>query len=268
MKKLLLAKKWNGEDPTGWYMSEKLDGVRAFWDAKKRKLFSRNGNEFDAPDWFTKQFPSHDCDGELWAGRGNFQIAVGIARSKASADWERLEYIVFDDCGAGTFEERYGRIQKIGSPPSSSGIFQTSGDVFQSLYISYLEHQYCSGHEHLQFDLALIESLGGEGVMLRKAKSKYVRGRSNSLLKVKTFGDAEAVVVDHIEGEGKHAGTLGAIVCELPDGVRFKIGSGFTDNQRSSGEPKIGSTITFKFQGSTNRGVPRFASFLRSRQLV
>jgi predicted DNA-binding WGR domain protein len=50
---VLLAFSWKPEevDPTGWWISEKLDGVRAFWDSKRGKFFSRNGNEFVAPSW-------------------------------------------------------------------------------------------------------------------------------------------------------------------------------------------------------------------------
>ena len=250
MKKLLLAKKWDGQDPTGWWMSEKLDGVRAFWDSKKRKLFSRNGNEFDAPDWFTAGFPEHDCDGELYAGRGCFQIAMGIARSKASPAWKKLAFVVFDDCGAGAFEERYERFCKIK----------------RTEYIYVLGHRKCNSEEDLLKTLKIIEDNSGEGLMLRKPKSKYVRSRSSSLLKVKTFSDSEALVIDHIRSEMENH--LRAIVCQLPNGITFRIGSGFTDCQRAAFEPAIGSTITFKHQDYTDAGVPRFATFLRVRELL
>jgi DNA ligase-1 len=60
-------------DPTGWYLSEKLDGVRAWWDSKERALYARSGNRIWTPDFFTAGLPSDlDLDGELWAGRGQF----------------------------------------------------------------------------------------------------------------------------------------------------------------------------------------------------
>ena len=50
--KLLLAHPWdNDTDLTGWWMSEKLDGVRAWWDG--RRFLSRQGNVYHAPAWFT-----------------------------------------------------------------------------------------------------------------------------------------------------------------------------------------------------------------------
>lgn len=42
---ILLAHKWEPDhDPTGWWMSEKLDGVRAYWDGEA--FVSRRGNQF------------------------------------------------------------------------------------------------------------------------------------------------------------------------------------------------------------------------------
>ena len=48
-------------------MSEKLDGVRAFWDGKD--FYSRNGNRFHAPAYFKEGLPNHALDGELWGGK-------------------------------------------------------------------------------------------------------------------------------------------------------------------------------------------------------
>ena len=70
---LLLTKYRPGMDIAGWYMSEKLDGVRAYWNG--RELLSRTGNRFAAPHWFTAGFPSFELDGELWIGRGRFSMA-------------------------------------------------------------------------------------------------------------------------------------------------------------------------------------------------
>lgn len=86
----------------------------------------------------------------------------------------------------------------------------------------------------------------GEGVMLKDPKSDYQRKRSWSLLKVKRFEDAEATVYDHQKGTGRCTGLCGAILVREKDGTEFKIGSGFSDEQRKN-PPKIGSVVTFKF---------------------
>jgi DNA ligase-1 len=98
--------------------------------------------------------------------------------------------------------------------------------------------------------------------MLREPGSSYVAGRSATLLKVKSFHDADARVIGHQPGNGRHQGRLGALLVELANGTRFAVGTGFTDRQREQ-PPVIGATITFRYQELTDGGVPRFPSFVR-----
>ena len=128
-----------------------------------------------------------------------------------------------------------------------------------------LKQEICQGKEHLFQRLAEIESKGGEGIMLRRPQSLYTVGRTHDLLKVKTFDDMEAIVVGHVPGKGKHEGRLGSLLVELPKGIRFAIGTGFSDKEREN-PPPVGSEITFKYQGFHKSGIPRFASFLRIRE--
>jgi DNA ligase-1 len=250
--KLLLAESWDNErDLSGWYMSEKLDGVRAWWDGTQ--FLSRQGNRFHAPDWFTKGFPNTPLDGELWIDRKAFQQTVSIVRRQDGSDhWKKVLYIVFDAPAAGgTFEERLKAIRE-------GGLEQTSSQM-RVLYQSI-----CEGTDSLRTELARIEALGGEGLMLRQPDSKYEFGRSSTLLKVKTFHDADAVVVGQQPGKGRHKGRLGALLLTLANGTQFSVGTGFSDAQRER-PPGIGSTITFRFQELTDGGVPRFPSFVRER---
>jgi DNA ligase-1 len=66
---MLLAEKYTDDiDPTGWWLSEKLDGVRAWWS--KGQLVTRNGTILRPPLWYTNTLPSHIVlDGELWQTR-------------------------------------------------------------------------------------------------------------------------------------------------------------------------------------------------------
>jgi len=249
---VLLAHKWETEhDPKGWWMSEKLDGIRAYWDGES--FISRLGNKFHAPDWFIADLPADTLDGELWVGRKLFQRTTSIVRSGAQSDeWKKVAYVVFDAPNAkGGFEERLAHAQKVlkkaGAP-----------------HARWLEHVECDGIDHLRQELARIESLGGEGLMLRRPKSKYEVGRSNSLLKVKTFHDAEAKVIGHAPGTGKHKGRLGALIVQLADGTKFNVGTGFSDSERED-PPDIGGVITFRYQELSNDGVPRFPSYVGER---
>ena len=249
---LLLAHSWeNDVDLTGWWMSEKLDGVRAYWDGTR--FASRQGNEFHAPDWFVKGFPSTPLDGELWIDRKAFQRTVSVVRRQDKSDhWKQIRYVVFDAPALKEpFEER---VRFVAETVSTLG----------SEYVQAHEHLLCKGLEHLREELQRIESLGGEGLMLRQPGSPYEAGRSTSLLKVKTFHDADAVVIDHVAGKGRHKGRLGALVVQLPDGTTFSVGTGFSDKQREA-PPAAGSTITFRYQELSDGGVPRFPSFVRVR---
>ena len=249
---VLLAHKWETDhDPTGWWMSEKLDGIRAYWDGEG--FISRLGNKFYAPDWFVADLPADTLDGELWVGRKQFQRTTSIVRSGAQSDeWKQVTYVVFDAPEAkGGFEDRIAHIAKVmkrAEPPHARA----------------LDHIVCEGMDHLREELVRVEALGGEGLMLRQPKSKYAVGRSNTLLKVKTFHDAEATVIGHAPGTGKHKGRLGALVVTLADGVRFNVGTGFSDAEREA-PPAIGAVITFRYQELSNDGVPRFPSYVGER---
>lgn len=247
---LLLANSWeNDTDLTGWWMSEKLDGVRAWWDGKQ--FLSRLGNVYHAPDWFVAGLPAVPLDGELWLDRKAFQRTVSIVRRQDKSDhWRQIKYVLFDAPGVrGPFEERQKALAEI---------IRQHGPQ----YATVLQQARCTGIEALKVELARVESLGGEGLMLRQPGSQYEAGRSTTLLKVKTFHDAEGRVVEHLPGKGRHAGRLGAVVVELSNGLTFSVGTGFSDAQRQY-PPAIGSTITYRYQEMTDRGVPRFPSFVR-----
>lgn len=100
--------------------------------------------------------------------------------------------------------------------------------------------------------------------MLHKADAGYVTGRSDVLLKVKLWHDAEAVVTGHVAGSGKYAGQLGALRVRTAGGREFSLGSGFSDDQRRA-PPPVGSTVTYRYREITANGLPRFARFWRVR---
>ena len=250
---LLLAETWDGAlDPQDWWLSEKLDGVRAFWNGKI--FLSRQGNRFFAPAWFTAGLPPVPLDGELWLGRRLFQKTVSIVRRQDEPEqWRDVRFLVFDtpDIHA-AFEIRQSYLQELMlrfRPASAAAHPQVR----------------CRNVSHLRDELARIVTLGGEGLMLRQTCSPYEPRRSSTLLKVKTFHEAEAHVVGHQPGAGRHKGRLGALLVELPNGIYFAVGSGLTDAQRDNPPPR-GSTITFKFQELSDGGVPRFPTFVGVRR--
>ena len=248
---LLLAHSWDPSvDPSGWWMSEKLDGVRAFWNGEH--FVSRLGNRFFAPEWFVEKLPKTPLDGELFGGRKRFQKTVGIVKRFDGGElWKELRFVVFDaPAHEGPFEARIDHCREVCS---------RAGE-----YASWHEHVVCRDVDHLREELARVEALGGEGLMMRRPQSRYEAGRSSSLLKVKTFFDAEAIVVGHEPGAGKHLGRLGALVLELENGTRFNVGSGFSDAERES-PPPLGALVTFRYQELSDAGVPRFPTYVGVR---
>ena len=217
---LLLAESWDcATDPAGWWLSEKLDGVRAYWDGKQ--FLSRQGNLFHAPDWFVAGLPDVPLDGELWLGRKQFQRTVSIVRRQDKSDhWKEIHYVVFD---APRLEKAFEKRLEF--------VHECVGGA-RLEHVSAHPHELCKGLDHLRAELARLEGLGGEGLMMRRAGSRYESGRSATLLKVKTFHDAEARVLKHLDGAGKHKGRLGALLVELPDGTTFSVGTGFSDAER------------------------------------
>ena len=252
---ILLAHPWdNVADLTGWWMSEKLDGVRAYWNGEQ--FISRQGNQFYAPAWFVAKLPATPLDGELWAGRKKFQRAVSIARRQdAGQEWRELTYVVFDaPSHGGTFEERLEHVKQHlerEAPP----------------HARWHVHERCNGVPHLREELARVEALGGEGLMMRQPGSKYEVGRSWTLRKVKTFHDAEARVIAHVRGTGKHQGRLGSLQCQMADGTVFNVGTGLSDAERNH-PPPVGAIITYRYQELSNDGVPRFPSYVGVRDDV
>lgn len=249
---LLLAQTWQNDiNLDGWWMSEKLDGCRAWWDGQR--FLSRQGKEFLAPEWFTENLPREPLDGELWVARRAFQRTVSIVRRRDRGDaWREVRYVVFDMPRLqAPFEERLKAL---------ADCLAAHRPKFAVLH----SHERCRGTEHLREELTRITALGGEGLMLRQPGSLYESGRSATLLKVKLFHDAEARVVDYVAGAGRHKGRLGALVVETADGRSFSIGTGFSDHEREN-PPPIGSIVTYRYQELSDRGIPRFPSFVRVR---
>ena len=241
-----------------YWVSEKYDGVRGYWDGQA--LRTRGGERVAAPTWFTAGWPKEPMDGELWAGHGQFARAVSTVRQQTPNDaaWRTLRFMVFDlPAHGGTFTERI---------PALNGLVSR----IDQLWVQAVPQSKVASPQALRSLLDKTVKNGGEGLMLHRGASLYKGLRSDDLLKLKTHEDSEAQVVAHLPGQGKHAGSLGALLVEIPaaDGKpaqRFKLGTGFSDVQRQN-PPAIGARVTYRFRGLNDSGIPRFASFMRVRE--
>ena len=250
---LLLANVYRPGMPLAdYWVSEKYDGVRGYWDG--HSLRTRGGETVVAPAWFTAGWPTTPMDGELWAGRGRFAHAQSTTRQQQpdEAAWRQMRFMVFDlPAHGGVFDERLRALKALVAS-------------IQQDWVQAVPQQRVATDAALQALLQRTVRAGGEGLMLHRGASLYRSGRSDDLIKLKTHDDAEALVVGHLPGKGKHAGRLGALLVEMPTGQRFKLGAGLTDADRAD-PPPIGSWVTYRFRGTHDGGLPRFASFVRVR---
>lgn len=241
-------------DPAGYLVSEKFDGVRAIWDG--RVLRFRSGAAISAPAWFTERLPAVALDGELWLGRGRFEALSAVVRRQQpiDAEWRQLQYRVFDAPQVpGGFAQRAAAIQVLARRSNGSALVAVAQEPIADRIA-------------LQARLKAVVDAGGEGLVLHRADAVYRPGRSADVLKLKPLHDAEAEVIAHLPGRGRHAGRLGALRVRTPEGIEFSIGTGFSDAQRAE-PPPIGTTVTYTYRGRTAGEVPRFASFLRVREV-
>jgi DNA ligase-1 len=239
-------------DIANYWVGEKFDGVRGYWDGTR--MMSRQGNIIQTPLWFVDALPKTELDGELWLGRGQFDKLSGIIRRHRvnEDDWHLIKYLIFDlPASEQIFDLRIEQIKSIVKQVNRS-------------YIQSVEQFKLADHQALLETLDRIVKNKGEGLMLHRGASHYRNSRSDDLLKLKQSYDAEATVIEHTAGKGKYTGLLGSLLVETNDQRRFKIGTGFSDLERAN-PPPIGSVITYRYFGLTQKGIPRFASFLRIR---
>ena len=233
-----------------YWVSEKLDGVRGYWDGQH--LFTRGGHQINVPRFFTQDWPNSVMEGELWIERRAFEQVASVVQKQQAKDteWQGVKFMVFDlPEHSGTFTERINQMRSLVVNANSP-------------HLQMIEQYRLTDNAQLTAWLEQAIAVGGEGLMLHKGSARYQAGRTANIMKLKPLFDDEAKVIAHIPGKGKYANQLGAIKVKTPQGVTFKIGSGFSDLERKN-PPPIGSVVTYRYSGKTVKGVPRFASFLR-----
>lgn len=215
------------EDFSGVTMSEKLDGVQGIWDGQT--LRTRTGNMISAPDWWTSELPPVYLVGELWTGRGQFDLARSIVCRKTPGDeWQSVRFMVFSAT--------------------------TGPDLGQ--YAEYVPQIPATGHGDVARFLAPILAGGGEGVVLRFP--------DGSTAKVKPHRDDDGEVIGFTPGTGRNKYTFGAITVRLRNGVTVNVNVGGNTEIRND-PPAIGAIIQFRHDGYFPSGKPRNPRYIGTR---
>lgn len=161
---------WTGQDVSGWWLSEKMDGFRCIWTGSEFR--SREGRTFKAPAWFLAGMPSTPLDGELWAGRGRLADVHRAVHGK-SQDWSGITFHPFDiPVQSIKIEDAIGRLACLNLPAHVQPVAQRKVESTEAAIAAMRE----------------IVAGGGEGAMVRRpgsghnAMSSY---RSGSLVKLK-----------------------------------------------------------------------------------
>ena len=240
------------ESITGWSMSEKLDGIRGYWDGQR--LLSKEGTPIHAPSWFTAHFPPFELDGELWAGRGHFETVLSTVLDETpSLGWRTISYNIFEvPHTPGDFPTRLARAQK--------WFREHEAD-----HVQIIPQITCTGHEHVQHFLKKIAKDAGEGVIIKDPAIPYRDGSEQRVLKIKHIDYMDGTVIGHTPGKGKYTGLMGSLTLKLKNGMVFNLGTGFSMNERHDA-PRIGAIVTFKHYGFSKSGKPRFASFVKLKK--
>jgi DNA ligase-1 len=252
-----LANSWNRNkhQTSGWFMSEKLDGVRVIWDGKN--FYTRGGNLVNCPPWFSAGLPNVFIDGEMWAGRGRFNFGSGVCRKKewVFEDWNQMEFKAFDlPKHGGTFKDRIEALDEI---------YEKDGDGCWDV----VDHHGVHCNKDIDEMLNYVVSEGGEGLILRDPDAYYGGKRRDTILKVKKTYRQEYRVTGYIDGKGRLDGMLGALEVETEDGTKFGVGAGLSDDLRCNPEMDfpVGCLVTVEYFEKGESGVPRFPVFIERR---
>lgn len=149
-----------------WYVSEKFDGYRCYWDGKN--MIARSGRIMNCPLWLSDHLPKGlPMDGELFAGYGTRTKLAGMTRNPENPWWRRVRLMVFDLPNKRPFHERVQALRKLK----------------KSFVCSIVKYSIVHSGKHVQNMFRDVVARGGEGLVLRDSTSLYIHGRSNKFLK-------------------------------------------------------------------------------------
>lgn len=291
----MMAHVYSDQDVTGWYMSRKYKGWRAIWNGGVLQTLGRySGPKVIMPPYFWRLPTGIPLDGELWheSDDESFVKSVCGQKAKNSANdsrWSKIKFIVCTYKPYSAYGVDLEAVTKLGYSIEfykNKTWLERNLQLENTLINPQFQKEFSNirlanqtkikNIQHFRDYQDRAKEIGWEGLMVVRPDSVYINDRSHSLLKVKPFYDAEAVVIGYTAGEGKHSGRIGALICRLVwdskilgfkggkeeminQEVTFKVGGGMTDIEREN-PPKLASTIRFTFLSIGSNGAPQSAN--------
>lgn len=224
-------------------ITTKIDGGRiiALKENGQVSFYTRAGQKYeglvDLEDEMSRLMPDNTClDGEITLlDRGNlsskeaYKQTMKIVRQTTNPEKHGIKMLVFDYMNVSEFKNQYCKYDYSTRRAGVELLFcQSDFKYFELLPLLYVGDDTSKITELLEEQVAM----GEEGIMINIYDAPYEFKRTNSLLKVKKMQTMDLEIVGFEEGEGRLAGTLGAILVRYKDGNIVKVGSGFSDSLR------------------------------------
>ena len=265
-----LAAKWNEKTlddlPNRVRVEPKLDGIRmvAKVSGGNVTMLSRAGKSItNFQDTVGKELatlPDGVYDGEVMDD--DFIALMRQVHRKDNVNVTKSYFMVFDVVSLSEWENTEGIM-----PLSQRRLVLEEilgGKEFE--FLRLVEHQEIDANiNSIMAYHKLCVDRGFEGAMLKNPDMPYCFGRSDAVVKVKTFHDADVKVIGFKEGRESNAGSLGAIIVDF-EGHEVDVGSGFSKEQRTeiwaAKEKFLGMTAEVRYQEITPKGSLRFPTFV------
>lgn len=235
----------------------KLDGVRAIYNVKEKRLQSRKGIFFHHLEHILEELKkvNINLDGELYTDKLTFQELVGLVKKEKldnndTKKMEKIDFIVYDIVDTTKdFKDRNLILQKLFKDNNFKHVKLLKTEIVDNIDQVYIKHKEYNNK-------------GYEGLIIRNLLGKYlIKNRSKNLQKVKSFDDNEYLITGFKQGDGKEKGLI-IFECETKQGKKFFVRPEGTYEERAelfkNGKDYIGKYLTVRHFELTSDGIPRF----------
>ena len=248
---VMMAQKYNPgvfEGTKTFYVTEKVLGVRVYYDVDEKSLCTKSGKALKCPvEWLERLSEMRvSVEGYLNLGDdvGETRKVVHRNTRVAPLAWmdRGVKFFVQDIRKDAPFEVRMNELNDLATPDFivKSTYTQVENDAEVKAALSQSTH----------------------GLVLKNAAPTYLHRRTKHMMHVQQVFEEAATINSVVEGKNKQDGKIGHLTCTLLNGSHsepFRVSSGFTADQRDLDYYSVGDIVTIQFSSTSKSGSPRFA---------